>query len=198
MNFNNIENRNYKNQDDIDYKLVSWCSLFSPIFKYRHSLRDMIYLFLKYEISRNHNTSYDDYGYYIWNGNICHIFALNIANNECVDGIIDYIEFLYFICKYKNINRIKNDSLHKTPYDYYIQYSITGIWDCSMKLVLCHPLYIIEKMQAYIRGFLCRRRLLKKKYSQCVCEIIHAPLYQYGCHFHGGSEYIKYIEKYNI
>ena len=177
-------------------ELKSWCTLFSPIFTHKYKFKDILELFLEYEISRDHNTSYEDYGYYIWNGNICHILCLCIGNNEEVEGIIDYIEFLYFICKYKKINTLKLDYRIKSPYMYYKENNISGKWDSSMILILLYPLGTIERMQAYIRGYICRRRILRERYKKCINDIIYAPRGHYGKHFHGGIEYIQYIDKY--
>ena len=156
-----------------------------------YTFKNLFLLFLKYEIERDYNTCYDDYGHYSWYGNILHIFCIIIAQNENVEHIVDYIEFIYTLCKLKNINRTHIDYFYKTPYDMYNLHSITGLWKYGLNLILLYPLNTIEKMQALIRGYLCRKRLFNLKYRQCINEIIYAPPKFYNTFFIGGYEYNK-------
>jgi hypothetical protein len=173
----------------------NWPLIFKPAFKKIHSFKELFFLYLQYEIKTNYQSNYNDYGYYNFNGNILHILSHIIAINENVDGILDYINFLYFLCKIKKINKNQKNIDDETPFDIYKKDTITEKWFLSINLILNYPLYTIEKIQALIRGFLCRRRLYKNKYNQCINDIIFAPSNYFINSFIGGIEFHKFIEK---
>jgi len=177
--------------------MSNWILKFKPALEKIHSFKELFYLFVQHEIDTQFHSKYLDHGYYILNSNIYHHFSLLIGKNENLDGILDYIQFIYTFSKLKLlIDKKKQDENNFTPYELYQKESITMKWDCGMNLILNFPIYTIEKMQALIRGFLCRRRLLKMKYELCINEIIYAPKYFFGLSFEGGIEYQKFIEKY--
>ena len=66
-----------------------------------------------------------------------------------------------------------------------------------MNLILNYPNFIIEKMQALIRGFLCRRRFLRSIYNKCICDIIFSPPNYFIKNYIGGIEYYNFKNRYN-
>lgn len=175
---------------------IYWVEVFSHLLSsnisYVYSFKQLIHMYIKCEW---YKLAINEPEWVRMFDHLAHMIVQFIIVNEENVGIINYIEFLCFLCKLHKVNPHKVDVFGNTALGEYLSESKTRRYQCHITLALHHP-WVIAKMQACVRRFLSKKQVIRMRLQYILNSIKLAPPrqieYNYFTHFEGGTEYHKF------